>query len=116
MIPWGMRRFTSYGPVDPSFHFAVKRRDLVGKCLSQLVGAPGEGGQFFTVWAPRQSGKSWLARRVAQKLRGRYGERFAIGILDMQGVVRDDDPEQVFLRAAPDLFRAGFSMEEIGRA
>jgi hypothetical protein len=35
-----MRRFHSYGPVDASEHYAVERRELVERCVGELVGNP----------------------------------------------------------------------------
>ena len=106
-----MRRFHSYGPVDLRFHFGVERADLVEQCVQHLVGQPGEGGHFFTIWAPRQRGKTWLMRRAIEEIRARYGDRFAIGALSMQGRLRAGDGEDAFFRIVPDLFREGFSFE-----
>jgi hypothetical protein len=53
-----MRRFHSYGPVDKDIHFSVPRTDIVQQYLDQLIGHPEKGGHYFTVWAPRQTGKT----------------------------------------------------------
>ncbi len=107
-----MRRFSSYGPVDPRFNFAVERRQLVDRCVDDLVGPPEEGGHFFTIWAPRQTGKTWLMRRAIAEIRARYGERFQVGSLSMQGVVLDeDDPEGAFFKFVPQRFELGFDVE-----
>ena len=53
-----MRRFSSYGPVDPTENFCVERRQLVERCMAQLVGNPDKGGHYFTLWGPRQTGKT----------------------------------------------------------
>src|SRR6185503_3335249 len=100
-----MRKFSSYGPVDPTEHFAVERRELVEQCVAQLVGNPDKEGHFFTIWAPRQAGKTWIMRRAIEEIRARYGERFAVGYLLMQGSLGDTDTEEVFFRAVPTLFR-----------
>lgn len=55
-----MRRFNSYGPVNPKNHFAVPRKQLVAACVENLIGDPDDGGHYFTLWAPRQTGKTWL--------------------------------------------------------
>ncbi len=55
-----MRRFHSYGPVDCRHHFCVDRTELIEKCAGQLAGIPEEGGHYFTIWGPRQTGKTWL--------------------------------------------------------
>ena len=106
-----MRRFHSYGPVDLRFHIAVERRDLVERCVEQLVNIPEEGGHYFTIWGPRQTGKTWVMRRGIEEIRARYGDRFAIGALSMQGILADDDGEEVFFRSVPSLFREGFGFD-----
>lgn len=105
-----MRTFSSYGPVSGKAHFCVERRDLVDSCVEQLVGLPDEeGGHYFTIWAPRQTGKTWLMRQAKNEIESRYGERFIIGTMSMQGVVmEDDEPEQRLLEYVPDLFRRSF--------
>jgi hypothetical protein len=90
-----MRRFSSYGPVDPSEDFCVERRDLVEHCVAELVGNPDKGGHYFTIWAPRQSGKTWLMRRAIEEIRARYGDRFAVGAVSMQRILlMDGEPEE----------------------
>lgn len=106
-----MRRFHSYGPVDPTEHFAVERRALVEQCVSQLVGNPDKDGHFFTIWGPRQTGKTWLMRRAIEEIRARYGDRFAVGALSAQGLLGPDDTEEAFFRAVPGMFREGFSFK-----
>jgi hypothetical protein len=106
-----MRKFSSYGPVDPAEHFAVERAALVESCVTELVGNPDKSGHFFTIWAPRQAGKTWIMRRAIAETRARYGERFAVGSLLMQGSVGDDDSDEVFFRAVPTLFRDAFGIE-----
>lgn len=106
-----MRHFTSYGPVDERFHYVAERRELVEQCVAQLVGELGEPGQFFTLWAPRQTGKTWLMRRAIEEIRVRHGDRFAVGALSMEGLLGDDDTEEVFFRSVPRMFRDGFSLE-----
>ena len=87
-----MRHFSSYGPVDPEEHFFVERRPLVERLTAQLVGSPDKGGHYFTLYAPRQAGKTWLMRRAAEEIRARYGDRFEVLVLSMQEVlVRDDE-------------------------
>lgn len=106
-----MRRFHSYGPVDAEEHFCVERRALVEQCVEGLVGNPEKGGRFFTIWAPRQTGKTWLMRRAIEQIRARHGDRFAIGALSMQGVLDVDDGDDAFFRSVPELFREGFGIE-----
>ena len=99
-----MRRFHSYGPVDPRFHFCVERTALVERCVQQLVGEPEEDGHFFTIWAPRQCGKTWLMRRAIAEIRARHGDRFAIGALSMQGLLKASEGDEVLFRSVPSMF------------
>ena len=62
-----MRTFFSYGPVDCEEHFCVPRKELIDRCVSQLVGNIEKGGHYFTIWAPRQTGKTWLMREVRRR-------------------------------------------------
>jgi hypothetical protein len=107
-----MRRFHSYGPVDPRFHFCVERRALVERCVQQLAGAPDEGGHFFTMWGPRQTGKTWIMRRAAQEIRACFGDRYAVGMMSMQRVIlEEDDPEEALLRWVPAMVADAFDVE-----
>lgn len=106
-----MRRFSSYGPVDHKFHFAVERKNLIDRCVDSLLGAPGEGGHFFTIWAARQAGKTWLMRRAIQEIRARYGDKFLVGSITLQAVLQENDGDDVFLKSVPGIFRDGFSIK-----
>jgi hypothetical protein len=106
-----VRTFSSYGPVDPRFNYAVERRALVERCVAQLVGDPGDAGHFFTIWAPRQTGKTWLMRRAIQELRARHGDRFAIGFWMLQGALGDQEDDEAFFRSVPQLFRDSFGLK-----
>ncbi|MCP4152963.1 MAG: hypothetical protein GY757_34845, partial [bacterium] len=65
-----MRRFTSYGPVDYVQHYYVPREALIEKAYNQLIGFnPQRSGHYFTVWAPRQAGKTWVMQQILYKLR-----------------------------------------------
>jgi hypothetical protein len=105
-----MRRFSSYGPVDPSENFYVERRDRVERCVGGLIGNPDKGGHYFTIWGSRQTGKTWIMRRAVAEIRARYGERFKVGALSMQGLLMDADTDEAFFRAVPTMFRDGFSL------
>ncbi|MEA3416510.1 MAG: ATP-binding protein, partial [Thermodesulfobacteriota bacterium] len=109
-----MRQFHSYGPVNCKYHFCVQRKALVERCTSFLVGEGDEGGHYFTIWAPRQTGKTWLMRQVKKKIEEEYGGRFVLGTMSMQGVVMEDDARvEDFLRHVPRLFRETFKLEPL---
>jgi hypothetical protein len=106
-----MRRFSSYGPINPAENFCVARHDLVERCVTALVGAPGDGGQYLAIWAPRQTGTTWIMRRAIAEIRAHHRDRFTVGSLSMPGVVLDDDqPEEAFFAFVPDRFRLGFGV------
>ncbi len=107
-----MRQFHSYGPVDCEEHFCVPRAELVERCFSQMTGNPGKGGHFFTIWAPRQCGKTWLMRQVTKKIEKQYPERFIIGMMSVQGIIMEkDDPDEVMFRQLPRIVREAFKTE-----
>jgi len=78
-----MRRFSSYGPIEPTLHYYAPRHDLIDQALLQLMGEdPSKGGHYITVWAPRQTGKTWVMQQVVSQLTAR-GD-FEVAILTMQ--------------------------------
>lgn len=104
-----MRRFSSYGPVDPAEHFAVERRGLVEQCVDQLVGNPQKSGHYFTIWGPRQTGKTWIMQRAVEEIRAKHGDRFEVGALSMQGVaIEEGQPPEAFFPYIPQRFELGF--------
>ncbi len=107
-----MRRFHSYGPVDCRYHFCIQRKELTARCAEQLVGIPEEGGHFFTIWAPRQSGKTWLMRQVIQEIRTKYADRFILANVSCQGIIMNEDShEDGFLKKIPKLMLDGFKTD-----
>ena len=72
-----MRKFFSYGPVNCKVHFCVPRKEFIERAVIQLVGEEyEEGGHYFTVWAPRQTGKTWLMREVKKEIEKKYSDKF----------------------------------------
>ncbi|MEM7127871.1 MAG: AAA-like domain-containing protein [Chloroflexota bacterium] len=99
-----MRRFHSYGPVNRDHHFAVERHKLVEQGVNQLIGVSDEGGHYFTIWAPRQTGKTWLLRQVTQRIQEHYPEEMTVlhfslgGLRGMRftlGETENDFPERL---------------------
>ena len=107
-----MRRFHSYGPVDKKHHYMVDRKDLVETGVAHLLGELEEGGHYFTIWAPRQTGKTWLMRQVKTEIEARHGDRFVLGCMSMQGVILEEtDSEEAFLTQVPQLMWEAFDVE-----
>ncbi|KPA14170.1 ATPase domain protein, prokaryote domain protein [Candidatus Magnetomorum sp. HK-1] len=107
-----MRIFNSYGPVDPAEHYCVERKKLVDQCAKQLVGNIEKEGHYFPIWGPRQTGKTWLYRQSLKDIKHRYGEKFIVGEISMQGITfrNNDDPTDVFFNNIPVMFKMKFSI------
>jgi hypothetical protein len=108
-----MRRFHSYGPVNARNHFSAPRTDLVNQCLNSLIGSDSdnEGGHYFTIWAPRQTGKTWLTQEVKKRIESIYSDRFTVAMMSMQGVIMEDrDQVDVFFNYVPNLIRRAFGV------
>ncbi len=58
-----MREFNTSGPNIPSQHYTIERYELIKKGISLV-----EKDRYFTIWAPRQTGKSTYFRQLAIKL------------------------------------------------
>ncbi|MCP4347211.1 MAG: hypothetical protein GY795_16995 [Desulfobacterales bacterium] len=108
-----MRSFHSYGPVDCEEHFCVERKYLIDRCAKQLVGNPDKDGHYFTIWASRQAGKTWMMRQVVKKILAEQGDKFQIGTMSMQGIVmKDEEPDENFLLKVPFLLDDGFNITD----
>jgi len=108
-----MRRFHSYGPVNARSHFSAPRTDLVNHCLNSLIGSDSdnEGGHYFTIWAPRQSGKTWLTQQVRKRIEAEYPDQFTVGMMSMQGtILLPDDPPEAFLNQVDYLIKETFDI------
>ena len=67
-----MRKFSSYGPLDTDLHYYAPRQALIARATDLLLGDdPNKGGHYITVWAPRQSGKTWIMQQAAQQIQPR---------------------------------------------
>lgn len=58
-----MRYFNTHGPVDVDQHYVVSRQELVEKLSTQI-----DQGKYFTIFAPRQMGKTTLLRKLNELL------------------------------------------------
>lgn len=58
-----MRYFNTHGPVNAQEHYVVSRQALVDQLVGQI-----KQGKFFTIYAPRQMGKTTLLRVLDQQL------------------------------------------------
>ncbi len=58
-----MREFNTSGPNNAKEHYTIERFDLIKQGI-KLV----DKSKYFTIWAPRQTGKSTYFRQLAVKL------------------------------------------------
>ena len=58
-----MREFNTSGPNMPKYHYTLERTTLIDKGVNLV-----EKQRYFTIWAPRQTGKSTYFRQLAQTL------------------------------------------------
>jgi hypothetical protein len=80
-----MRKFSSYGPVNNASNYYAPRKELIEKTYISLIGEdPAEGGHYFTVWAPRQTGKTWLMQQIYFRLQ--KDERFDTVVVNLERV------------------------------
>lgn len=85
-----MRRFSSYGPIHTKLDYYAPREALLANAYTQLVGEhPEEGGHYTTVWAPRQTGKTWVMQQVLFRLLD--DERFDVVKLNLQHLQEETD-------------------------
>lgn len=83
-----MRRFHSYGPVNCKRHFCVPRQAIIEHCIAELIGEPDEGGHYFTIWTPRQTGKTWLMRQILTEIPKHYQNytAYSFSLGDLRGM------------------------------
>ncbi len=70
-----MREFNTSGPNIPQQHYTIQRTNLIKKGVELI-----EKSRYFTIWAPRQTGKSTYFRQLAEELnnQGYYPVYFSV--------------------------------------
>lgn len=66
MIKKAKRYFNTSGPNRPHEHYTLKREELIKKGIGLV-----ERERYFTIWAPRQTGKSTYFMMLAERLKER---------------------------------------------
>jgi len=91
-----MRTFSSYGPIDTTLHYYAPRKELLDFGFRQLIGRnPEKGGHYITVWAPRQTGKTWALNNILFKLRS--DERLDVVKIELEILKTEKDVGNVLL-------------------
>jgi len=106
-----MRTFSSYGPVDTELHYYAPRTELVDYAQNQVQGEFSKGGHYITVWAPRQTGKSWVMRQVIRRIK--QEDNFEIGVISLQSAKDITDEKRVlklFVRRLTERFKYDFPL------
>ncbi len=89
-----MRRFSSYGSPNKKTDYYVPREALIANALKQLKGEElDDGGHYITVWAPRQTGKTWIMQEVVSRLE--LDEKFDVVYLSLQFLYEENDADAV---------------------
>jgi hypothetical protein len=95
-----MRRFSSYGAPNKNTDYYVPREALISNSIKQLKGEELEdGGHYITVWAPRQTGKTWLMQEVVSSIE--QDDQFDVVYLSLQFLYEENDADivaQIFAR------------------
>ena len=115
-----MRKFSSYGPIQAKRHYHAPRTELIDSTKLELTGEySDEGGHYITVWAPRQTGKSWVMLEVVQQVKA--GGAFEIAMISLQSAKTITDEKRVlklFAQQLQEWFGHDFPLiqtwEEIG--
>jgi hypothetical protein len=63
MLTKATRYFNTSGPNHPNEHYTLKRESLIKKGLDSI-----SKDRYFTIWAPRQSGKSTYIKLLSEEL------------------------------------------------
>ncbi len=81
-----MRKFFSYGPLNTKYHYHAPRKELLDSVYEHLAGdTPEEGGRYFTIWGPRQTGKTWCMNQVYYRIKEEKTYdvvRMSVGVLE----------------------------------
>lgn len=86
-----MRRFHSYGSINPKLHYYAPRHELIQRAYTQLMGeSDDEGGHYITVWAPRQTGKTWVMQEILFLLQ--KDPRFNVLKINLENLKDTEDP------------------------
>ncbi len=102
-----MRKFSSYGPINTALHYYAPRQKLLERVCMQLVGEqPEQGGHYMTVWAPRQTGKTWIMQQTLFRLRHeKQYERFDVVKINLEDLKLMYDIEALVVSLADMLAR-----------
>jgi len=89
-----MRKFSSYGAPNKKSDYYVPREALIADVIRQLKGEElDDGGHYITVWAPRQTGKTWVMQEAVSTIE--QDEQFEVVFLSLQFLYEEKDVDIV---------------------
>jgi len=95
------RYFNTSGPCNPKEHYTLMRQGLIAEGV-QLV----ENSRYFTIWAPRQTGKSTYFRLLKTALND-----IGYAVVHMNVENYCDIKEDMFLEHISDYFLEDINLE-----
>ncbi len=109
-----MRKFSSYGPLNTKLHYYAPRTGLIDQALTLLLGEqPDEGGHYITVWAPRQTGKTWVMQQVLFRLRNEpQYNKFDVLKINLEHLKMEQDVTGVVQAIAGEIIK-GLGIENV---
>ena len=99
------RYFNTSGPNIPEKHYTLKRGELISEG-KKLV----DDQRYFTIWAPRQTGKSTYFRLLAEELQK---DGYKVLHINVENFL--SDTEQSFLKILSSDFEEGFGLSMLMR-
>ena len=97
-----MKKFSSYGPVDKDLHYYVPREQLIRNACGRLLGDdPEKSGEYITIWAPRQCGKTWIMIEVLWRLM--EDDRFHVLKLDLEHLKIVENTDEIVKAIVTDI-------------
>jgi len=84
-----MRTFSSYGPINKDLHYHAPRTELINQITEQLCG--NGNGHYITVWAPHQTGETWLIKQAMARLRSDTDFDVAILFMPSASLIPSDE-------------------------
>ncbi|MDX2302391.1 MAG: AAA-like domain-containing protein [Microscillaceae bacterium] len=82
-----MRRFNTSGPNIPSRHYTLMREKLVEKGLEMV-----HQERYFTIWAPRQTGKTTYFRLLSERL---YEQGYKTCQVNLENYINTSEAEML---------------------
>jgi hypothetical protein len=85
-----MRKFNTSGANNPDIHFTVMREAQLQQALEQITRpADPKGGRYFTLYAPRQTGKTTFVEQLMKRM---DRQQFFPAMISFEALANADEP------------------------